>query len=209
MPLKKNDFNVSFPVFINNSPSPKIMLQLRRYEYLWADGPLWGQCYKPGVLWGHVPSSGGGAGSGMASSQGGFANPWGPHAAVITAPGTGSKGPAPDGFLNTALQHPPHSGHHQLWWQHPWTSFSLHLLFHPSGNSAFSWLFEPWHCHLFRAAGALPFSSILRCGSDIALSPRTPLQVPWVQSLPAVWILNTGPDNVPHLQFWAGKSLVT
>lgn len=43
MPLKKNEFYVSFPVFINNSPSPKIMLQLRRHEQLWADGPLWGQ----------------------------------------------------------------------------------------------------------------------------------------------------------------------
>lgn len=66
-----------------------------------------GQCYKPGVLWGPRASSGGGAGSGMASSKGGFGKPWGSPVTVITALGRGSKCPAPDGFLNALLQHLP------------------------------------------------------------------------------------------------------
>lgn len=173
-----------------------------------------GQCYKPGVLWEHMTSSAGGVGSGMASSKGGFGRPWGAPVTVITAPGRASKWPALDGFLNTVLQHPPHSGHHQLWWQHPLSSFSLHLLFPQSGSSAFSWLFEPWHYHLFRAAGALTFSSMLRCESEVALwaclQPEDPSPVALGTITPChLDSEHKDPVNVPHLQFWAGKSLVT
>lgn len=129
-----------------------------------------GQCYEPGVFWGHMTNSGGGAGSGMASSKGGFGKPWGISVTVIIAQGRRSKWPALDGFLNSVLLHPPLSGHHQLWWQQPLSPFSPHLLFHHNGeSSAFSWLSEPSHCQCFRAAGALTFSSMLRCGSEVAL----------------------------------------
>lgn len=44
-----------------------------------------GQCYKPGGFWGHMTSSGGGAGSGTAGSKAGFGKPWGAHVTVIAA----------------------------------------------------------------------------------------------------------------------------
>lgn len=83
-----------------------------------------GQCCKPGAFWGHVPSSGGGAGSGMASR---VTEPWG--VTVLAALGRGAEWPALDGFPDTLPQHLPHSGHHQPWWQLPSSSFSPHLLF--------------------------------------------------------------------------------